>query len=230
MERKREILLLWDIDGTILSAEGAGPQAFERALWLQFGERIRLSSIDWPGSTDFAIAYALLEELGWEVNRKNAWKLLDSYLEELPEMLKSTQTKANPGVRELLEYFDRESGVYQALLTGNLRRGSHLKLSHIGVEHYFLFGAYADHSDHRNDLGFHALDLARKRLGKDFSGEQVYVIGDTPKDIECGKQIGAHTVAVATGHHRVKELGQHRPSVVLESLADPCGLRAFIGV
>ncbi|MBC9866473.1 MAG: HAD hydrolase-like protein [Opitutae bacterium] len=229
MEGNREILLLWDIDGTLLSAEGAGPQAFERALWLQFGERIQLSSIDWPGSTDFAIAYALLEKLGWEVNRKNARNLLDSYLEELPGLLESTRTKANPGVLELLEVFDRESGVYQALLTGNIQRGSQLKLGHIGVEHYFLFGAYADYSDHRNDLGFHALDLARKRLGKDFSGDQVYVIGDTPKDIECGKHIGAHTVAVATGHHSVKELAKHQPSVVLESLADPRGLRAYIG-
>ena len=229
MEGNREILLLWDIDGTLLSAEGAGPQAFERALWLQFGERIQLSSIDWPGSTDFAIAYALLEKLGWEVNRKNARNLLDSYLEELPGLLESTRTKANPGVLELLEVFDRESGVYQALLTGNIQRGSQLKLGHIGVEHYFLFGAYADYSDHRNDLGFHALDLARKRLGKDFSGDQVYVIGDTPKDIECGKHIGAHTVAVATGHHSVKELAKHQPSVVWESLADPRGLRAYIG-
>ena len=229
MEGNREILLLWDIDGTLLSAEGAGPQAFERALWLQFGERIQLSSIDWPGSTDFAIAYALLEKLGWEVNRKNARNLLDSYLEELPGLLESTRTKANPGVLELLEVFDRESGVYQALLTGNIQRGSQLKLGHIGVEHYFLFGAYADYSDHRNDLGFHALDLARKRLGKDFSGDQVYVIGDTPKDIECGKHIGAHTIAVATGHHSVKELAKHQPSVVLESLADPRGLRAYIG-
>ena len=230
MEGKREILLLWDIDGTLLSAEGAGPQAFERALWLQFGERIQLSSIDWPGSTDFAIAYAVLEKLGWEVNRKNARRLLDSYLEELPGLLESTRTRANPGVLELLEVFDRESGVYQALLTGNIKRGSQLKLGHIGVEHYFLFGAYADYSDSRNDLGFHALDLARKRLGKVFSGEQVYVIGDTPKDIECGKHIGARTVAVATGHHSVKELAKHRPSVVLESLADPGGLRAYIGV
>ncbi len=230
MAEKREILLLWDIDGTLLSAEGAGPQAFERALWLQFGERIPLSSIDWPGSTDFAIAYALLEKMGWEVSRKNAWKLLHSYLEELPGLLESTRTKANPGVLELLEVFDRETGVYQALLTGNIKRGSQLKLSHIGVEHFFLFGAYADHSDHRNDLGLHALDLARKRLGKDFTGEQVYVIGDTPKDIECGKHIGAHTVAVATGHHSVKELGKHRPSAVLESLADPRGLLAIIGV
>ena len=230
MQREREILLLWDIDGTILSAKGAGPQAFERAIRQHSGTSIPLSSIDWPGSTDFAIAYALLEKLGWEVNRKNAQKLLDSYLAQLPGLLESTQAKANPGVLELLEALHRESGVYQALLTGNIRRGSDIKLGYIGVDHYFLFGAFADYSDHRNDLGFHALDLAREHLQKDFSGHQIYVIGDTPKDIECGKMIGAHTVAVATGHHTVGELRKHRPSIVFESFADPSGLRNFIGV
>ncbi|MCZ6672194.1 MAG: HAD hydrolase-like protein, partial [Verrucomicrobia bacterium] len=77
-------------------------------------------------------------------------------------------------------------------------------------------------------LSSHALDLARKHLHSEFSPSQVYVIGDTPKDIECGKAIGAHTVAVATGHHSVEELNVHQPSVVFESFADPQVLLDFI--
>jgi phosphoglycolate phosphatase-like HAD superfamily hydrolase len=63
--------------------------------------------------------------------------------------------------------------------------------------------------------------LARGHLHEEWSPEQVFVIGDTPKDIECGKHIGAHTVAVATGLHTVEQLLEHKPTVVFESFADP---------
>jgi hypothetical protein len=68
MASLNDILLLWDIDGTILSAKGAGPKAFERATFNEFGEDIALSSINWPGATDYAIAYAILEKAGREVS------------------------------------------------------------------------------------------------------------------------------------------------------------------
>jgi phosphoglycolate phosphatase-like HAD superfamily hydrolase len=219
MNNAEGILLLWDIDGTILSAKGAGPQAFEKATKEHLGEAIPLSSINWPGATDYAIAYALLEKAGCEVNRRNAKRLVESYLAHLPGLLESTKARANPGVLELLERFHQDPGVHQALLTGNVERGADIKLGHIGVKHYFMFGAFADHSDHRNDLSRHALNLAREHLHQDWSAEQVYVIGDTPKDIECGKAIGAHTVAVATGHHSVSELKAHQPTVVFESFS-----------
>ncbi|MDA0346207.1 MAG: HAD hydrolase-like protein [Verrucomicrobia bacterium] len=223
-----DILLLWDIDGTILSAKGAGPKAFERATFHAFGEEIPLSSINWPGATDYAIAYAILEKAGREVTREAAQGLVDKYLSHLPDLLESTNAKANPGVLHLLEHFHLMPHVHQALLTGNVKCGSDIKLGYIGVNHYFLFGAFADHSDFRNDLSTHALDLARQHLHEDWSPEQVYVIGDTPKDIECGKHIGAHTVAVATGHHTVEQLMEHEPSLVLESFDDPQILISYL--
>jgi phosphoglycolate phosphatase len=222
------ILLLWDIDGTILSAKGAGPQAFEKATLEYFGEAIPLSSIDWPGATDYAIAYALLKKVGRQVTRAAAQELIDTYLYHLPEFLFSTHAQPMAGVLELLETFHHRPEVHQALLTGNVRRGSDIKLGHIGVDHYFLFGAFADHSDQRNDLSRHALELARIHLHNEWSAERVYVIGDTPKDIECGKIIGAHTVAVATGHHSLEQLQAHEPTVVFESFADPKVLLDFL--
>lgn len=215
------ILLLWDIDGTLLSAKGAGPQAFDRATLEHFGYEIPILSIDWPGATDYAIAYALLDKAGRTVTRGEAQVLIDRYLSHLPEMLDKTNARAIEGTRELLEYFHGNDSVYQALLTGNVSRGSDIKLGYLGVNHYFRFGAFADHSDQRNDLSRHALDLAREHLHPEWSPEQVYVIGDTPKDIECGKHIGAHTIAVATGHHSVAELEAHKPTRVFDSFADP---------
>jgi phosphoglycolate phosphatase len=228
MSSSSDVLLLWDIDGTILSAKGAGPQAFERASFQEFGEVISLSSINWPGSTDYAIAYALLENAGRKVTREAAQKLVDGYLGHLPDLLESTNAKANPGILHLLEHFHQMPQVHQALLTGNVKRGSDIKLGHIGVNHYFLFGAFADHSDFRNDLSTLALHLARQHLRSDWLPEQVYVIGDTPKDIECGKHIGAHTIAVATGHHSTGQLAACEPTVVFDSFDDPQCLIDFL--
>lgn len=230
MNTDKEILLLWDIDGTLLSAKGAGPRAFDRATVDHFGYEIPLSTIDWPGATDYAIAYALLEKAGRAVTREEATELIDLYLSYLPEMLDATRARALEGTQQLLEQFHGRESVHQALLTGNVRRGADIKLSYIGVDHYFGFGAFADHSDHRNDLSRHALDLAREHLHPEWSPEQIYVIGDTPKDIECGKVIGAYTVAVATGHHTAEQLRSHEPSILFETFADPSVLVDYLGL
>ena len=81
--------------------------------------------------------------------------------------------------------------IHQALLTGNLRAGAKLKLEHLGIWKYFEFGAFADDSSNRNELGPFALRRAKEKLGIDFSPERVWIIGDTPHDIACGKAIGA---------------------------------------
>ena len=226
----KEILLLWDIDGTLLSAKGAGPLAFDRATVDHFGYEIPLASIDWLGATDYSIAYALLKEAGRKVTRDEAQELIDRYLSYLPQMLDATNARAIEGTEELLERFHQHDAVHQGLLTGNVRRGADIKLGYLGVDHYFHFGAFADYSDHRNDLSRYALELAREHLHPQWSGKQIYVIGDTPKDIECGKVIGAYTVAVATGHHSAEELKAHEPSVLFETFAEPAVLVDYLGL
>ena len=94
MTEPNGILLLWDIDGTILSAKGAGTQAFDRATLEHFGYEIPISSIDWPGATDYAIAYALLNKAGRTVAREEAQVLIDRYLSYLPDMLVKTNARA----------------------------------------------------------------------------------------------------------------------------------------
>ncbi|MDG2167108.1 MAG: HAD hydrolase-like protein [Opitutales bacterium] len=230
MSKSEDILLLWDIDGTLLSAKGAGPKAFDWATIDHFGYEIPVASIDWLGATDYSIAYAMLEKAGKTATRQEAQELIDCYLSYLPEMLDATNARAIEGTQELLEHFHRHDAVHQALLTGNVRRGADIKLGYIGVDHYFRFGAFADHSDQRNDLSRHALDLAREHLHPEWSPERIYVIGDTPKDIECGKFIGAHTIAVATGHHSVEQLQEHDPSALFKTFSDPSVLIDYLGL
>lgn len=222
-------LILWDIDGTIIVSHGAGVRAMERALTKRFGVRCDLGSIDWAGRTDTWITGEVFRHCGLPDTPQNSHDYLEAYLELLPhELAAGPQGQVLPGVFELLETLHRRSDVAQGLLTGNLRRGAQLKLTHYKVWHYFEFGAYADDSPRRNDLGPHAVRRARERHAVEFNPGQTFIIGDTPHDIACGKVIGARTIGVATGRYSVAELAAHAPTAVFPSFADPLELLQVI--
>lgn len=214
-------LILWDIDGTLIVSHGAGARAMERAFQQRFGLPGDLSKIEWAGCTDTWISGEILRINGIEPTPQACHDYLETYLSLLPEELRAgPQGQVLPGVLDLLETLHRRTDLAQGLLTGNLRRGAEFKLTHYQVWHYFEFGAFADDSPRRNDLGPHALRRARERHAADFVPERTYIIGDTPRDIECGQVIGARTIAVATGKYSVAELAAHRPTAVFENFAD----------
>src|SRR5207249_12300728 len=107
-----------------------------------------------------------------------------------------------------------------ALVTGNVSRGAQLKLEHYGVWHFFEFGAFADDHQYRNRLGSFALARAKEKHGREFSAAEIDVIGDTPRDIACGKAFGARTIAVATGTWSYEQLAEHQPDFLIEDLSD----------
>lgn len=214
-------LILWDIDGTIIVSHGAGVRAMEKALTKRFGVKCDLSQIDWAGRTDSWITGEVFRYTGLPDTPQNTHDYLEAYLELLPlELRDGPQGEVLPGVLELLETFHHHKEVAQGLLTGNLKRGAEFKLTHFKVWHYFEFGAFADDSSLRNDLGPHALRRAKDRHAVEFPPDRTFIIGDTPHDIECGKVIGARTIAVATGKFTVAELAAHQPTAVFENFAD----------
>ena len=103
-----------------------------------------------------------------------------------------------------------------------------MKLSHYGVWHYFGFGAYADDHHVRNELGPVAAARAFEEHGEEFPPDRIYVIGDTPRDIECGKAFGAKTVAVATGYYSREALASHDPDFLFDDFSDPDAVMAAI--
>ncbi len=213
-------LILWDIDGTLIKSHGAGVRAMEKALTKRFGVTVDLGTIDWAGRTDSWITGEVFRHVGLPDTPRNSLDYLEAYLEHLPLELACGQGVVLPGVLELLEIFHHRSDVAQGLLTGNLRRGAELKLTHHKVWHYFDFGAFADDSPLRNHLGPHALRRAKERHDIDFAPDQTFIIGDTPHDIECGKVIGARTIAVATGTYSIDQLAAHQPTAVFPNFAD----------
>ncbi len=227
---KTPILLLWDIDGTIIVSHGAGVRAMERAVTKRFGVTCDLGAIDWAGRTDSWITGEVLRHVRLPDTPENSRAYLDTYLELLPgELRNGPQGQVLPGVTALLENVHGRRDIVQGLLTGNLQRGAELKLTHYGVWHYFTFGAFADDSPRRNDLGPHALRRAQSKHGVAFTPARTWIIGDTPHDIECGKVIGAQTIGVATGKFSAAELAAHHPTALFENLSDTAAFLRTVG-
>jgi len=225
IERK---LLLFDIDGTLITSGGAGQAALRHAMRDAFGVEEDLSGTIVAGNTDSGIARELLQKHGLPASPENIASLLDAYLHQLPQRLSLHRGALLPGIRELLEDLRGRPEFLVALLTGNLARGARIKLGHFGVWEFFEFGAYADDHHDRNELGPVARLRALDSHGEDFPPERIYVIGDTPRDIACGKAIGAKTMAVATGDYPLDELASCGPDLLFSDLGDtPAVIRAL---
>ena len=213
-------LFLFDIDGTLITSGGAGEGALKDAMQSRFGVEEDLEGIVLAGSTDARIAAELLGKAGIAHTPENAAALLDEYLHHLPRRLARHNGRILPGIVELLEALAARPDCVLALLTGNLVRGAEIKLSHFGVWHHFEFGAFSDDHHDRNELGKFARARATGRHGIEFPPEKIYVIGDTPRDIECGRAIGARTVAIATGIYGEEELAGHRPDFLFKDFSE----------
>ena len=213
-------LLLFDIDGTLITSGGAGEAALKDAMRSRFDVEEDLNGIILAGATDARIARELLQKHSIAVSTENVAALLDTYLGHLVERIGRHDGKLLPGILPLLNALSERSDAVLALLTGNVSRGAEIKLTHYGVWDFFEFGAFADDHHDRNELGKFARARALERHGEEFPPSRIYVIGDTPKDIECGRAIGAFTVAIATGHYSSAELRDHAPDFLFEDLSD----------
>ena len=213
-------LLLFDIDGTLITSGGAGEAALKDAMRSRFAVEEDLAGVILAGATDARIARELLEKHGIAVSSENVAALLDTYLGHLSDRIGRHDGKLLPGIVPLLNVLSQREDAVLALLTGNVSRGAEIKLTHYGVWDFFEFGAFADDHHDRNELGKFARARALERHGEEFPPSRIYVIGDTPKDIECGRAIGACTVAIATGHYSAAELKEHSPDFLFEDLSD----------
>ncbi|HVJ67445.1 MAG TPA: HAD hydrolase-like protein, partial [Caulifigura sp.] len=129
-----------------------------------------------------------------------------------------------PGIRELLALLAARKDVTLGLLTGNFEEGAWIKLRHFELDHYFLFGGFGDDHFDRDDVARLAYDATHRHLGRRVEPQDVWVIGDTPSDVRCGKAIGAWTVAVATGMYTEADLWPHNPDLLLLDFSDPQAL------
>lgn len=216
-------LILFDIDGTLLTSEGAAGPPFRRALKTVFGTSGPAEGYSFAGRTDPQIARELLARAGLpgeevDARLERVWEL---YLEGLQQALETAQITILPGVPPLLDRLEQHPSYILGLLTGNVREGARMKLDAAGIGFdRFAVGAFGSDHGHRPELPAVAIRRAEERFGHRFGGKSVVIIGDTPHDIACGEHLGVRTIAVATGSYDAESLDACRPDYLFESLAD----------
>jgi phosphoglycolate phosphatase-like HAD superfamily hydrolase len=201
-------MLLFDIDGTLISGGGCGRRAFERACRELYGLGSALSAIRLDGMTDpLILEHVFRERLGREASSDEAAQVIARYLEHLvPEVAKS-EYRIHDGVVELLAHL-AERGDLIGLATGNVKGGARIKLERGGLWQHFAFGGFGCDSPERAELVRVAIARGHERAGLRLEREEIIVIGDTPKDIAAAHAAGATAYAVATGSYSVDALAQ----------------------
>ena len=221
-------VLFWDIDGTLLTTGRAGMFAWNDSVKELTGREFDLKTeIRTAGLTDYQIAVRTFEVMGLNVEDGLLERLVRRYEELLPSSLPRKNGSVLPNVREILEHFKDRADVRSYLLTGNTRGGARAKLTYYGLIDFFADGAFAEDSGDRSSIARRALELARRAAP--VADDRVFVIGDTPHDIECATAIGARTVAVATGGYTLEELRAHDPWRALAELPPAEEFAALIG-
>ena len=217
------MVLLFDIDGTLLQSHGVGRRAIEASLADQFGRAFDTSSVPFSGKTDrqiFRQILALVAEQGTEVDNPDAAaeRFGAAYAERMHAALVDAHVEALPGALDLVRGLAAD-GAEVGLLTGNLEPLAYAKVGRIALGRTeFPFGAFGSDDEDRDALPAVAVERAAAHLGRAVDPAEVVVIGDTPLDVACARAGGCVAVAVATGRFSPDELDE--ADVVLDTLED----------
>jgi phosphoglycolate phosphatase len=219
-------LILWDVDGTLLTGGSVSREVFAAAVTEVTGVPAGDHAIHMSGKTDPQIALEIMADVG--VPSGPARDALPAVLEALERGLATgvdrirSEGRAHPGVLRLLERLHGEPGVIQSVLTGNLRGNAIVKVSAFGLERFLDLDVGAYGSDHHDRDELIAVALARvgARYGRRLDPRQAWVVGDTPKDLACARAGGARCILVATGRYVRHVLELLGADAVLADLSD----------
>ena len=217
------VLVLWDIDGTLVDTAGHGRHAFQEAFEAVVGRPPK--PVEFAGRTDHQIALAMLDQ-----QRDALPRLLDRLARALEARKDAMRREghAYPGVADTLAALQARDGVVQSLLTGNIEANAALKVGAFGLERWLDFdvGAYgSDPHDERSDLVAVARERAAAKYGEPTGA---VLVGDTPLDVRAAQDAGARSVGVATGFADPEALRASGPDAYLEDLSDTAAAVAAI--
>lgn len=215
-------LVLFDIDGTLISDHGAARHAFASALAEAFDYRGDLSRYDFSGRTDPQIARMVLRDAGLSAGDVDARlaELWEAYLDGLARNATPERVRTLPGIRALVTELASHREVILGLLTGNIEPGARLKLAGPELNDFFPFGAFGSDSADRNDLPPIAIERAAAMHGHQIAGRDVVILGDSIYDVRCGVPYGATTIAIASGKTPAETLRAENPRHFFESAED----------
>ena len=214
-------LVLFDIDGTLVSAGRASREALTEAFLRASCGEISLEGYEFSGKTDPQIIRELLDGhvSAADIDRLAALSL-SIYLDSLERRIHPGTVTPKRGAEALLRRLAADRDVTLALLTGNHERGARAKLEPIRFNDYFPFGAFgSDHAD-RYELPPIAVSRANGHTGRKFEGKEVVVVGDSIHDVACGRAINVKSVAVASGVTTTERLAREKPDYLFDDFGD----------
>lgn len=213
-------VVLFDVDGTLIDSGGAGARSWAHAFGKLYGISADISSHSEVGETDPVVARKTFEAaVGREPTEAELARLFAVYLLRLSEEVRTSEGyRVLEGVEELLLMLS-DAGRMLGLVSGAMEGAARVKLSRADLNRFFVFGGYGSDSDDRAMLTRVAIDKAAMLHGHDVTPDVVFVVGDTPLDVEAARAVGAVSVAVASGMYSMEELRSAGARHVLPSLA-----------
>jgi phosphoglycolate phosphatase-like HAD superfamily hydrolase len=212
-------LLIWDIDGTLLSCGNAGKISLNKTFKDCFGIENAFDGIEMAGKLDMNILKNVIRKN--KIVEYNMNDILYKYGSNLKEQLKSNSNfKILPNIKKNLQNLQKDNRIYNVVATGNSEIGSIVKLRKAKMLEYFKVGSYGNSFETRACLVKNAINIAKFTYDIDFSDKDIYMIGDTPDDIMAGKDNNVKTIALATGGYSYNILEEIKPDYLFEKLPD----------
>src|SRR5918996_1292372 len=211
-------ILLFDIDGTLVSTGGAGAVAWRRAFEELHGIPADIGKFTDAGMTDPDVGAKTFEAvIGRKPSAHELAQLVQRRLEHLPDAVAESEGyKVLPGVPERLRQLSRD-GHLLGIITGNGDGAAHIKLARGDLNRWFTFGAYASAGVDRPGIVRQAVRRGEAMFGDDVPNTQIFVIGDTPLDVDAAHAVGCTAIAVATGHYDAAALREAGADHVIET-------------
>lgn len=209
---------LFDIDGTLLTTDGAAMEAFAAAVHETFGIDDDLSDIPFAGRTEPLIVGDILAKHGRRFEDGEEQRFWATVFDEARRRLRG-RGRVMPGVPALLDRVDARTDWLSGLLTGNMTQMARIKLERFGLHERFAFGAFGEMAADRNALARQTVERLQREHG--IPPERCIIVGDTENDIACARAAGIRVAAVATGTRSREQLAAREPDLLLDDLSDP---------
>ncbi|MEE9248531.1 MAG: HAD family hydrolase [Dehalococcoidia bacterium] len=216
-------LFLFDVDQTLLSTMGGDRKALDMAFQELYRIAGGFDGIGFSGRMDLVIVG---EAFGrWRIDQDHGPEAMvafkEAYLAHLRTVLDGwDKGRVYPGVRALLRALAERVDVDLGLATGNFREAAFIKLKKYGLDHFFDEGGFGGDFEKRTQVVAEAIARCQARTGREYAGDDIYVIGDSPSDVTAGQANGVRSVAVATGSLSMEELKVYNPTYLFPDLSN----------
>jgi len=216
-------LLLFDIDGTLLSGRGLSRRVFKEIMLRRFPHFKNGFDLRYSGMTDPQIIETILEMNHYPPDKlsRQAALILAEFADKLcNEIERGAVPQILPGVQPIIDYCLQKDGCYLGLVTGNMERSAQAKLRAVHLYEAFPLGAFGSDSKRRSELPLLAIARAQKYYSLQFEPKHTWIIGDSIHDVRCAKVSGIRVLAVASGVTGLDELQKEKPDYAVENLQD----------